>query len=328
MITPATSGEGPRIIDRSTSPPDAGRRFQGIVPPLVTPLLSPDVLDVAGLERLVDHVLAGGVHGLFVLGTTGEGPSLSHAIQRELVQRVARLVAGRVPVLVGITNASLAESASLAHVAAASGVDAVVAAPPYYFPAGQEPLVRWARDLAARAPLPLLLYNMPEMTKVSLTADMLRRVADCPTIAGFKDSSGDMSLFAEVSALVRDLRPDWSLLVGPELLLPEAHSLGGHGGIPGGANLCPRLFVGLHQALLTGDQARVAAAVAQARTLQSLYEVGHLPGRIVVGIKAALAARGLCGPVVASPFEQFDEEQSQRVREILDRLEEPGPQPA
>jgi 4-hydroxy-tetrahydrodipicolinate synthase len=313
-----------------TGVPPGGRvrRFQGIVPPLVTPLLSPDVLDVAGLERLVDHVLAGGVHGLFVLGTTGEGPSLARAIQRELVQRVTELVAGRVPVLVGITDASLSESAALARAAAASGADAVVAAPPYYFPAGQEPLVRWIRALADRVPLPLLLYNIPEMTKVALTADMLRQVADCPTIAGIKDSSGDMTFFAEVSAIVRDIRPDWSLFVGPELLLPEAHAIGGHGGIPGGANLCPRLFVDLHEALLAGDHARVAAQVARARKLAQLYEVGRMPGRIVVGIKAALAARGLCHPVVVSPFEQFSEEHSRRVRAILESLEEPGSQPA
>jgi 4-hydroxy-tetrahydrodipicolinate synthase len=142
-------------------------------------------------------------------------------------------------------------------------------------------------------------------------------LTDCPNIVGVKDSSGDMAFFAEVSAIVRELRPDWSLFVGPELLLPEAHALGGHGGIPGGANLYPRLFVDLHEALLAGDRDRVAAVLAQARLLAQLYEVGRMPGRIVVGIKAALAARGICSPAVASSFEQFDDGQHRRVRDIL-----------
>jgi dihydrodipicolinate synthase/N-acetylneuraminate lyase len=326
MITPPCTVATPPAADtapatsRAAQPESRPRRFHGIVPPLVTPLVTADVLDIAGLERLVDHVLAGGVHGLFVLGTTGEGPSLSHAIQRDLVHRVVRLVDGRVPVLVGITDASPAESVAMAHAAAESGADAVVAAPPYYFPAAQEPLVRWAHDLADRVPLPLVLYNMPEMTKVCLAADTIRQLADCSSIVGVKDSSGDMTFFAEVADIIRDLRPEWSLFVGPELLLPEAHTLGGHGGIPGGANLWPRLFVDLHDSLLAGDRDRVAAVLAQARLLAQLYEVGRMPGRIVVGIKAALAARGICGPAVASSFEQFDDGQHRRVRDILAAL--------
>ncbi|MCE9631546.1 MAG: dihydrodipicolinate synthase family protein [Planctomycetia bacterium] len=296
------------------------RRFHGIVPPLVTPLLAADVLDIAGLERLVGHVLGGGVHGLFLLGTTGEGPSLSHAVQRDLVQRVMSLVDGSVPVLVGITDTAVAESVALARVAAESGATAVVAAPPYYFPMSSDALACWASQLAERVPLPLVLYNMPEMTKVSFGADTVRRLADSPTIVGFKDSSGDLGFFADVAAIVRDVRPDWSLFVGPELLLPEAHAIGGHGGIPGGANVCPRLFVDLYEALVAGDSGRVAALVAQVRVLARIYDVGRMPGRIIVGIKAALAARGICGTTVASSFEQFDDGQSRRIHDIVASL--------
>lgn len=302
-------------IDTSAQP-----RFHGIVPPLVTPLLSDDALDVVGLERLVEHVVGGGVHGLFVLGTTGEGPSLSTAVQKELVGRVVTLVAGRVPVLVGISDASLAESVALASCAAERGADAVVAAPPYYFPAGQEPLVRWGRELADRVPLPLLLYNMPEMTKHMLEADTIRRLADCPNIVGVKDSGGDLGYFADVVRVAQAARPDWSLFVGPELLLPEACRLGGHGAIPGGANVMPRLFADLYAAVRAGDTARVKSLLGQARQLAKLYDVGHMPGRIVVGIKTALAAMGICQDAVASSFERFGAEQHQQVSDILASL--------
>src|SRR5437899_7918271 len=102
----------------------------GIVPPMITPLRARDELDVPGLERLIERILAGGVSGLFILGTTGEGPSLSYVLRRELIERTCRLVHGRVPVLVGITDTAFAESISLARNAASAGAEAVVVAPP------------------------------------------------------------------------------------------------------------------------------------------------------------------------------------------------------
>ena len=106
--------------------------LRGIIPPLVTPLAGPDSLDVAGLERLLARVLSAPVAGVFVLGTTGEGPNLSHRLRREVIERTLKLVAKRVPVFVGITDTSMADSAALADFAANCGANAVVVAPPYY----------------------------------------------------------------------------------------------------------------------------------------------------------------------------------------------------
>src|ERR1700744_501803 len=113
------------------------KTLTGIVPLVVTPLLSRDELDVAGLERLVEHVLSGGVHGIFVLGTTGEAPSLSYRLRRELIERTCKLVAGRVPVLVGITDTAFVEAVSLSQWAAECGAHALVVSAPYYFPNSQ-----------------------------------------------------------------------------------------------------------------------------------------------------------------------------------------------
>ena len=107
---------------------------------MVTPLRGRDELDLPGLERLIEHILKGGVSGLFILGTTGEGPSLSYQLRRELIQRTCRQVQGRVPVLVGITDTAFVESLDLARQAAAAGAAALVHAPPYYLPEGQPEL--------------------------------------------------------------------------------------------------------------------------------------------------------------------------------------------
>src|SRR5690606_21546966 len=113
----------------------------GIIPPLVTPLLDNDTLDSEGLELLIEHTVSAGVHGIFILGTTGEFASLSYKLRRELITQTCRLVNGRVPVLVGITDSAFAESVNLAVFAAGCGADAVVLAPPFYFAAAQPELL-------------------------------------------------------------------------------------------------------------------------------------------------------------------------------------------
>jgi 4-hydroxy-tetrahydrodipicolinate synthase len=297
--------------------PSPQPRFHGIVPPLATPLLDRDTLDEAGLERLVEHVLTGGVHGLFVLGTTGEGPALPMGVRRAVVASVVKQVGSRVPVLVGISDTVLADSLALARLAADAGAAAVVAAPPYYFPTGQEPLERWCRTLVAGLPLPLLLYNMPEMVKTILEPDTVRRLAHLPGIVGIKDSGGDLDTFAAYAGVVRDTRPDWSLLIGPEQMLPEAHARGGHGGVCGGANVAPRLFVDLQAALERGDATSAHALQRKVLALGRLYDVGTEPGRVIVGVKGALAALGICGDTSAAWFERLDDAGRARIASIL-----------
>src|SRR5690606_12722929 len=144
--------------------------------------------------------------------------------------------------LVGVTDTSFVESVELARHAADSGAAAVVLSTPYYFPAGQTELLGYVRILFEQLPLPLVLYNMPSLTKVWFEIDTLRQLASLQRIVGIKDSSGDLAYFERLMGL-RELRPDWSIMIGPEALLPEAMRLGGDGGVAGGANIFPRLFV-------------------------------------------------------------------------------------
>ena len=161
-------------------------RYQGIVPPLVTPLADRDKLDHAGTQRLIEHLIKGGVHGVFILGTTGEAPSLSYHLRREFIQLVSETVASRVPVFVGVTDTSLVESLRLAEFAKQSGADAVVLSTPYYFPAGQTELIKYIADIVEEVPLPLMLYNMPSLTKVWFEIDTLRTLAHHQQIIGVK----------------------------------------------------------------------------------------------------------------------------------------------
>ena len=296
------------------------RRFHGIIPPLITPLAGPDTLDVDGLERLLEHVVDGGVHGVFVVGTTGEGPSLSHALQRQVVSRTRRIVGDRVPVLVGITDTSCEESLALAAHSADVGADAIVLAPPYYFPAGQTELTQYVRRLVDQVELPVMLYNMPSLTKVTFDIDTLASLADRESIVGVKDSGGDLDYYRHVIAL-REQRPDWSILIGPEHLLAESVALGGDGGVNGGANVFPKLFARMYDAAVVGDAARIAALQEQIDKLQAIYEIGKYASKYIKATKSAAAVRGLCRPDLAEPFNGFAQPEQDRVAAVLDTLD-------
>jgi dihydrodipicolinate synthase/N-acetylneuraminate lyase len=272
---------------------------------MVTPLRGRDELDIPGLERLIEHILSGGVSGLFILGTTGEGPGLSYRLRRELIERVCRQVKVRVPVLVGITDTAFVESLNVARCAAKYGADAVVAAPPYYLPEAQPELQEYLDHLVAELPLPLYLYNMPALTKVHFELETVRRALDEPRIIGLKDSSGDLDYFKKAAELVK-ARPDWPLLIGPEEKLFDALQLGGHGGVSGGANLFPKLYVKLCEAHRAGNLARAQELQKQIqRVSDSFYRIGKYSSSIIKGIKCALACMSICDDFMAEPFHRF-----------------------
>jgi len=287
---------------------------------MVTPLLDRDTLDVSGLERLIEHIIAGGVHGLFILGTTGETPSLSHLIRHELIERVCSLVHGRVPVLVDITDTSFVESAEIARKAAQVGAQALVLAPPYYFPAGQPELLEYLTHLISELPLPLFLYNMPNRPQPAFEPKTVRTAADMPGIVGLKDSSASMIYFRQVQHLLED-RPDFTLLMGPEQLLAESVLLGAHGGVCGGANLLPRLYVDLYEAARTKDLARVESLHRTVMQIDAtIYSVGRYGSSFLKGLKCALSCLGICSDFLAEPFHRFREPERETIRRYLEEL--------
>ncbi|MAI32149.1 MAG: dihydrodipicolinate synthase family protein [Planctomycetaceae bacterium TMED240] len=293
--------------------------YRGIVPPLVTPLVDRDKLDYVGTQRLLEHVIKGGVHGVFILGTTGEAPSLSYRLRREFIKLVSETVDHRVPVFVGVTDTSLVESLRLAESAKDSGADAVVLSTPYYFPAGQTELIQYIADIVQEVPLPMMLYNMPSLTKVWFEIDTLRSLAQHREIIGVKDSSGDMKYFQQMLSL-KEVRPDWSMFIGPEHLTAEAIAMGGDGGVNGGANIYPQLFVDLYNAAMTQKSQQVEVLSQRVNRLQQIYSVGKYASRFIKATKCALSINGICSDHMAEPFNHFMPPQRAEVSDILSRM--------
>lgn len=286
-------------------------RMRGIIPPLVTPLAGADELDCEGLARLIERVLKAPVAGLFILGTTGEGPNLSHRLRRELIDETTKLVNGRVPVLVGITDTSIADSAALADYAADRGIDGVVVAPPFYHKPTSAELRRWIATLAPRLPLPFYPYNMPAHTRTVFDLGTLEYALSLPNCPGYKDSGGDLDAIKEVIALRDRLRPDWRIYVGPEHLTAAVTDLGGDGGVNGGANVHPFLFTDLFKARGKERDALQTRLEAFGR----IYRLATGESAVIRGLKAALAAEGVCSNRCAEPWEALPVDE--QVREIV-----------
>lgn len=290
----------------------------GIIPPLVTPLLDNDTLDVDSLERLIEHTISGGVHGIFILGTTGEFASLSFKLRKELTERTCQLVNGRIPVLVGVTDSAFSESLNLAKIAANIGADAVVLAPPFYFAASQPEILEYLQHIMVHMPLPLFLYNMPAHTKVMLAPATVKAAAGIPGIIGMKDSSSDLSYFKHVQFALKD-RKDFTFMVGPEEFMAEFILTGGHGGVNGGANMFPKLYVDLYKAAINRDFDEIKLLQQKVMQISStIYNVGNHGSSYLKGLKCALSIMGICSDFMAEPFHRFNQPERKKIEAALD----------
>ncbi|MGQ8335794.1 dihydrodipicolinate synthase family protein [Sunxiuqinia sp. A32] len=305
-----------RIIGNKLSMP-----LRGIVPPIVTPLIDNDTLDIEGLERLVEHVLGGGVHAVFILGTTGEFASLSFKVKEEMIMYSLKFVNGRVPVLVGISDTSFPESLNIARKAAQYEADAVVLTPPYYFEPGQAELLEYLKHIAPQVPLPIFIYNIPVHTKAAFAPETVMHAAEIPGIIGLKDSSANLAYLNHTRYLLRN-RPDFTFMVGPEEITAEFVLMGGHGGVNGGANLFPRLYVDLYHAALTKDFESLTSIQQKVMQISTtLYKVGNYGSSYLKGLKCALSIKGVCSDFMAEPFHRFRLEEQKIIEEALEKLE-------
>jgi dihydrodipicolinate synthase/N-acetylneuraminate lyase len=289
--------------------------LRGIVTPLATPIqLGPFSLDVHGLERLIEHVIKGGVDGIFLLGTTGESSSLGREMRQEIIRRATTQIKGRVPVLVGISDTAISETLLLAETAAQAGARAVVLAAPYYFQHSQDDLLRYLERITKRLTLPLFLYNIPHLTKTSFDPETVRRAADLPGVVGLKDSTGDLKYLERTISLMRD-RPEFTILIGPEEMLYEGMKRGATGGVCGGSNLNPSLFVDLYEAIVSGESQRAELLQSMVEeSSEALYRVGFPGSSYLRGLKAALSLASICGPDPAPPIVPFSPEEYKLIK--------------
>lgn len=299
-------------------------RFSGVVPPTVTPLLEGGGVDVASLERLVEHQLEGGVHGLFALGSSGETVFLTDAERDQALEVIIKTAGGTVPVIAGSIEPTTPRVLERVRAAERLGADALVATAPFYAIVGPHEVERHFRAIAASSDLPLLAYDIPVCVHTKLSVDLLTRLAAEGVIAGVKDSSGDDVAFRQLILSVQDKAPDvdFSALTGHEVVVDGMMLAGASGAVPGLANVDPAGYVRLHEACLAGNW---TTARAEQDRLTRLFRIVDAPDATAAGatrgvgaFKTSLALLGvITSNAVSLPMRPLDEAETGRIRETL-----------
>lgn len=276
------------------------KKYHGILVPAITPLSTPTTVDLSAVKPFFDYMIEGGVHGIFILGSTGEGPAISISEQKKFIQESVKAVAGRVPLLVGISGASGAESIELGEFALAAGADVLVAAPPSYIPAESDAeIYNYYKVLSEIFSGKLFVYNMPALTKVAIKPDLALQLLALPGVIGYKDSSGILEDLLYVLDKAKGLGK--GIFVGPEHLTMQAMLAGADGGVNGGANLLPELFSGLVDAVDNADCEKMNALQREIEAFQPTYGTPCTCAGVVRALKRALAAKGLIKNITAFP---------------------------
>jgi dihydrodipicolinate synthase/N-acetylneuraminate lyase len=294
-----------------------GLKHSGVVVPMITPVMEDGRLDEPAVDRLVDSLLAGGVDGIFVMGTTGEGTAIPRAHRRRLVERTAARVNGRARVFAGIGDAH-PEEIIAGNDYLQAGVDAVVSRPPVSIPAGD---VRpWFQALLDGLDGPLLLYNMPMTTKVSIPLDAVETLAEHPRLAGIKDSENNPKRLEE---LLRRFggKPDFAVFVGVGALMESGLRLGADGIVPSVGNLIPDVCRDLWVTARSGDWSGARASYSRMNAVAALYQNGRTLNESLSVLKGALHLRGLCAPHVLPPLKPLTALQLEKLRSEMERLQ-------
>ncbi|MEP7199229.1 MAG: dihydrodipicolinate synthase family protein, partial [Chloroflexota bacterium] len=298
------------------------QQLHGVIPPVITPLTTDGHLDVATFERVLNFLIAEGVHGLFVLGSTSEFAALTDADREQSMRVAVKVAAGRVPVLASITETSTLRVLAQGERAKAAGIDAVVLAAPHYHAHSQAELMELFRTVKRVVGLPIMAYDIPVLVKVKLEARTVIQLASEGTITGLKDSSGHYESFREIIIGTKQL-PNFRIFTGSELVVDMALLMGAHGVVPGVGNVVPRDYVNLYDAAKRGDWAEAGRiqeklfAFFNRLIRQGRPEMGGSSAALG-GFKAGLKALGVMpNTTMAPPMLSFTAAEEAKVAAIM-----------
>ncbi len=286
-----------------------GAMFTGLMPAMVTPFDERGEVELDATEAVVDRFVDAGVSGVSVLGSNGEFSHLTLPERKRFAEATVEIVAGRVPLLVGVGATGTREAVELARHAQETGADGVLVVTPFYWKVGEEALFGHFAAVAESTSIPTMIYNFPMLTGIDLSPRLVARVArECPNVTGLKDTVTESSHSVGVLREVKEVRPDFSVLAGFEDQILPTMLAGGDGSICGLANVAPELFVGLVRAAQGGDLDKAAELH---RRVLSLLTLGAYSDPPIGAIKVAMRKFGVpISPAVRGPALPATDEQS------------------
>lgn len=292
--------------------------LRGILPPILTPLDEEERVDRVSMRRLVDYVVEGGVHGIWVTGTTGEFACIDEKERAKAVEAAVEATNGRVPVVAGIGDASTALAIRHGLNARAAGVDVVALVPPYYYVNSQEEMLTHYRAVREKVDVPLMVYNIPQNVKVKLDVKTVLTLAAEGTVIGLKDSQNDLDWFRQVMIGVRQAGKEFRGFLGTRYLIDAGVVAGAHGAIPSIANVGPSLASTSYEAAVRGDWATAARAQEQLGLLS--VRLASAPA-LLPALKGAMKVLGVFSSArMTLPFHTVTPAQEEKIKGILEEV--------
>jgi 4-hydroxy-tetrahydrodipicolinate synthase len=286
--------------------------FEGVLPAIITPFKRTSAmdLDVQGLERNIEYLLACGIHGIVPCGSTGESATLSFKEHEKVVSVTIDTVNGKVPVLAGTGSNNTAEAVILTRAAKDTGADGVLVISPYYNKPNRAGLLKHYTKLAD-IDIPLVIYNVPGRTGQNLEPDLIAELAQHPSIVGIKEASGNIGQVSRIIELTRD--EDFAVISGDDNLTLPIMALGGAGVISVAANVDPKRMVAMCEAAAKGDWKK---ALALHYALSSLFRSMFIDTN-PIPVKKAVELMGMAGGPVRLPLDNLDEKKTADLKKIL-----------
>lgn len=295
--------------------------LRGVVPPVVVPDTPDNKLDVVSFERSINRMIDAGVDGLFFLGSSGEVVFAPNERRREIIREAIRIVAGRVPVLVGVIDTETLRVIEHIKVAEDLGADAVVATAPFYALGGLKEIEEHFRLLHESTTLPLFAYDIPVCVHTKLPWKLLLTLGKEGVLAGVKDSSGDDISFRYLCQANERAGHPLQLFTGHEIVVDGAYLSGADGSVPGLANVDPTSYVMMWKAACAGDWSRVKALQDKLNDLSHIFDVTQGVSGYGAGVGAFKCALNLMGvfdsPQMLPPVHALEGENVEAIRTIL-----------
>lgn len=283
---------------------------EGVIPAMVTPFKKDRSIDLEGLKRLTRILLDAGVHGLFPLGSIGEGPKLSREERMKVLEAVIEAAGSNVKVIPGAGGITTRDTIRYVQDASDLGAFAAIIHPPWYYHPTAEALLEHYLTVADNSEIPIILYNLPSFVGYEIPVDVVARAAEHENVIGIKDSSANMLYFQE---LIRATPEGFNVIQGYGVLFLPSLILGGRATLSGEANLAAELFVGVYEAYLRGDLDEAKRLHFKAAALAPVLGYGTFP----VSVKEAMNMVGLPGGYTLPPSSPLTSEEKDKLRRAL-----------
>ena len=291
------------------------RRYPGVYAAMATPVTQDGEIDTGGVRNVVNYLFDQGVTGLSLLGSTGESPLLSIPQRQQVLETALETTNGRGPVFTGAASTVVSDVIKSLKTTEGTGAEGALVPPPYYYPLGNDGVVGFYQRVAEASPVPIILYNIPRMTKVQITPEAVEQLIEHPNIMGLKDSGGDFACFCAIARIAKAKGNDgFTLYTGGDFMLAASLYVGGDGVIGGMVNAVPDVLAELYRAFQEGDHERAVALQGRVAAASAATGVGTFPA----GVKGQYALKGLCERYMVPPIPALTDEQLEQLRQQLE----------